>query len=523
MEKGLNSIISSRFGIFYAVINSSLHVKFPDDRLVEYLENGADPDGNIPLHEIFPDIIGIENDIMEVVRGERDSITIKRINRTTSGEIYFNLHFFSGTLGTGYSYIVVEDITESSINFREAQQKRNEVIIKNLELVKREEFVTTILDTIPDPIFYRDAAGRCLGCNRAFEVFAARKKDEIIGREIGIILKKSSDLLLYDDELKNTGGTRRYETGIADGYGSERHVIINKSLFFGPDRKNSVIVSAIVDITERKRMEEQLKLMMNELERSERALSEKINIMENNLLIARRAVDTLIQKEFPETDKLQIECRYLPLEQIGGDFYSVIPFEGFTGVFVCDITGHGVASALFLSLMKYFTENVAGELWTDPSEYLSLINREYFRGNSMFYFFSAIAGAIVYDNLSSTLEFRFANGGHPHPVVLKKNGAAFFPGGNDAVIGLFEEQKFEEYSVCIESGDMLFLYTDGIPSTYREDGSIIGFDEPLLEIFRKSRRETLLETMNAVINEVELYRGEKKQEDDILLLGFYCK
>ncbi len=70
---------------------------------------------------------------------------------------------------------------------------------------------------------------------------------------------------------------------------------------------------------------------------------------------------------------------------------------------------------------------------------------------------------------------------------------------------------------------MLFLYTDGIPSTYKEDGSIIGFDESLLEIFRKSRRETLRETINAVINEVEFNRGEKKQEDDILLLGFYCK
>jgi sigma-B regulation protein RsbU (phosphoserine phosphatase) len=245
--------------------------------------------------------------------------------------------------------------------------------------------------------------------------------------------------------------------------------------------------------------------------------------MENNLLIARRAVDTLIQNDFPESDRFEIECRYFPLEQIGGDFYSVISFDKFIGIFVCDITGHGVASALFLSLMKYFTQNIARDLWINPSGYLSLINREYFRGNSMFYFFSAIAGSIKYDEPDGAMEFRFANGGHPHPVVLRKNGDAFFPGGNDAVIGLFEEQKFGEYSVRLEKGDMLFIYTDGIPSTRGADSGIIGFDESLLELFRRSRRDSIKETVNSVINEVILYRGEKLQEDDILLLGFYCK
>lgn len=523
MDKGLNSIIGSRFGIYYAVTNSALKVKFPDSRLLEYLGKDVSSDKDIPLADLFPEIIGIENDILEVVRGERDSITIKRVNRTTTDEIFFNLHFFSGALGAGYSYIVVEDITESSVSFREAQQKRNEVIIKNHELVKREEFVNTLLDTIPAPIFYRDSAGRCLGCNRAFEEFAAKDKDEIIGREISRILKNSGELVLFDEELKNSGGIRRYESGINDGFGIERHVIINKSLFFGPDPKSSVIVSAIVDITERKRMEEQLKLTMRELELSEKNLSDKIRIMENNLLIAKRAVDTLIQKDFPLTQKLEIECSYLPLEQIGGDFYSVIPFDGFMGIFVCDITGHGVASALFLSLMKYYTENVKPDLWSNPSEYLSLINREYFRGNSMFYFFSAIAGAIIFPDNGSTMEFRFANGGHPHPVVIRTDGTAFFPGGNDSVIGLFDEQIFTEYKVNLEKGDMLFLYTDGIPSTCGEDGSIIGFDESLLNIFSRSRRKTLKETINAVINEVIFYRGKNRQEDDILLLGFYCK
>jgi len=209
-------------------------------------------------------------------------------------------------------------------------------------------------------------------------------------------------------------------------------------------------------------MEEQLKFTMNELELSEKNLSEKIRIMESNMLIARRAVDTLIQKEFPESEKLEIDCRYLPLEQIGGDFYSIIPFDDFMGVFVCDITGHGVASALFLSLMKYFTDKIKPDLWRTPSEYLSLINREYFRGNSMFYFFSAIAGAIFYNNESDFMEFRFANGGHPHPVVLKKMESVFSPAETIQLSAYLMNRNLRSIESALKGGICFFF----IPTEY---------------------------------------------------------
>lgn len=523
MDRALHSIISSRFGIFYAVTDRSLSVKLPDTRLLQYLGIDADSMKDIPLADLFHEVIGIEHEILEVISRERDSISIKRINRSVNGEIYFNLHFFSDTGDPGYTYIVVEDITESSISFREAQQRRNEIVIRNLELVKREEFVTTLLDTIPEPVFYSDSSGRLIGCNIAFEKFSSKKKDEISGKTINEILLTGDRLTMQEEELFESCGTESYDTGITDGAGKEKHVIINKSIFSGRDIKSSVIVTLITDITERKKMEEQLKETMIELEKSEKILNEKIGIMENNLLIARKAVETLIQRDLPQYDWLDIEYCYLPVEQIGGDFYSVVPFDGFTGVFICDITGHGVASALFLSLLKYFTENVDFSKWLTPPEYLSMINREYFKGNQMFYFFSAIAGSIIPSSDSTTAEFRFSNGGHPHPIVIRQNGEVFFAGGNDAVIGLFEEQKFSEFSVTLERGDMLFLYTDGIPTTTGEGGAILGFDESLLEVFRRSKRGTLKETVKSFIDEVIHFRGSSRQEDDILLLGFYLK
>jgi len=56
------------------------------------------------------------------------------------------------------------------------------------------------------------------------------------------------------------------------------------------------------------------------------------------------------------------------------------------------------------------------------------------------------------------MKFTFANGGHPHSILIKKNGEILFVGDNDTVIRIFENKKFREFEIIIEKGDMLFLY-----------------------------------------------------------------
>ena len=105
---------------------------------------------------------------------------------------------------------------------------------------------------------------------------------------------------------------------------------------------------------------------------------------------------------------------------------------------------------------------------------------------------------------------------------MKYNGEIKLLGDNGIVIGVFEDQKFSEFDTVIEKGDMLFLYTDGIPETHNQTDAIIGYDESFLKFFRCCRRDTLEETMDAVIKQVIDFRGDAKQEDDILLLGFHA-
>lgn len=68
-------------------------------------------------------------------------------------------------------------------------------------------------------------------------------------------------------------------------------------------------------------------------------------------------------------------------------------------------------------------------------------------------------------------------------------------------------------------GDRLFLYTDGIPETSNPKHAMIGFEDTLLEFFRKSHQLTLGENLDNIISQVSRFRSSAKITDDMLILG----
>ncbi|MHB8880659.1 MAG: PAS domain S-box protein [Thermodesulfovibrionales bacterium] len=123
------------------------------------------------------------------------------------------------------------------------------------------EFLRTMMDTIPNPVFYKDAEGRYLGCNRAFEEFLGRSKDEIIGKTVYDMGPKEIADLYYraDRELFGNPGQQCYEWRVQGKNKEVREVIFNKATF--PDATGRVagLIGMITDITQRKRAEEALR------------------------------------------------------------------------------------------------------------------------------------------------------------------------------------------------------------------------------------------------------------------------
>ncbi|MDD2320083.1 MAG: PAS domain-containing protein [Geobacteraceae bacterium] len=118
-----------------------------------------------------------------------------------------------------------------------------------------------IIDAIPNPVFYKDLSGRYLGCNLAFAEHVGKDKSEILGKTVfDIHLQElASTYHRMDAALVMSPGQQTYESSIQYPDGSLRDVIFYKATFRNHSDKLHGIVGVIVDITERKLAEENLK------------------------------------------------------------------------------------------------------------------------------------------------------------------------------------------------------------------------------------------------------------------------
>jgi PAS domain S-box-containing protein len=129
-------------------------------------------------------------------------------------------------------------------------------------------FLQTLIDTIPNPIFFKDTSGHFLGCNKAFENRLGLSKEAIVGKTSYELFPKE-----YADKYREMDlasfrqpGEQVYETTLLYADGKVYDVIIYKGTFSNADGTLAGLVGVTVDITERKKAEEALRKAHDELE-----------------------------------------------------------------------------------------------------------------------------------------------------------------------------------------------------------------------------------------------------------------
>jgi two-component system NtrC family sensor kinase len=150
------------------------------------------------------------------------------------------------------------------------ERKRAEV-----ELRSQTAFMQTIIDSIPSPIFYKDAEGRYLGCNAAFAHYLGRTKDEIVGKTVYDISPKELADVYYkkDRELLGNPGVQSYETRVSVADGTIHDAVFNKATFHDASGALGGIVGIVMDVTDLRSIEAALR----ESEEKFRSMVESIN------------------------------------------------------------------------------------------------------------------------------------------------------------------------------------------------------------------------------------------------------
>jgi PAS domain S-box-containing protein len=180
-------------------------------------------------------------------------------------------------------------------------------------LLDQLRFLQTLIDTIPNPVFYKDKNGFYLGCNKAFASRMGLDGNEIVGKSASELFSKevAAEYEQRDAELFAQQGEQTYDTKLVYPDGQEHDVIITKGIFTDSDGNVAGLVGVTLDITARKRAEEALQEAHDELERRVEHRTASLALANSNL-----------EREIAERGRIAEELR-ISSEKLKHFAYSV--------------------------------------------------------------------------------------------------------------------------------------------------------------------------------------------------------
>jgi phosphoserine phosphatase RsbU/P len=245
-------------------------------------------------------------------------------------------------------------------------------------------------------------------------------------------------------------------------------------------------------------------------------LAAQLLAIQEELALARQIQLSIMPKTVPQIQGLDIAAHYSPMTSVAGDFYDFISVDDkHLGVFVGDVSGHGVPAALVASMLKIALASQTPNA-SDPAKVLTGLNQSLcgkFKGHY-------VTAAYMFIDLEKNM-IRYAGAGHP-PMLLG-NGAA---GGtrevmeNGLFIGLFPHATYSSVEVPVSAGDRAVLYTDGIPETTNAAEEQFGQErlKQFVETSSALRCDQFCETFLAELSRWSEKPPDAEQEDDITLV-----
>jgi serine phosphatase RsbU (regulator of sigma subunit)/anti-sigma regulatory factor (Ser/Thr protein kinase) len=177
---------------------------------------------------------------------------------------------------------------------------------------------------------------------------------------------------------------------------------------------------------------------------------------EHNVSVALQR--SLLPKGIGDFAGATVAARYLPArEEVGGDWYDVIELSrGRVGLVIGDVVGHGITAAALMGRLRTSLHAYAIE-GHGPGRTLELVDRFVQSLNEPA---MATAAYAVFDTYNSTVQY--ATAGHLPPIVISGSEARAFEAMPAPPLGAFPYGRCAEHEIALESGDLLFLYTDGL-------------------------------------------------------------
>ena len=222
---------------------------------------------------------------------------------------------------------------------------------------------------------------------------------------------------------------------------------------------------------------------------------------------------------FPDRTEFDIYAIMDPAKEIGGDFYDFFFVDKSKLCFVIgDVSGKGVPAALFMAICKTVlkTEAMRG---LSCREIMYHVNNILCPDNQLCMFVTLFC--VILD--LETGEMEFSNGGHNPPLVCSgKLCYDFIEVPKGFVVGAMENMKFENRTITMKPGDVIFLYTDGVTEAMNPQKQLFS-ESRLKETLHKLHEKDIKDLIHGLRDEIYSFAQGESQSDDITMMALKYK
>jgi len=242
-------------------------------------------------------------------------------------------------------------------------------------------------------------------------------------------------------------------------------------------------------------------------------LVKDVNRMEEQLNLAEQIQSTLFPTRPPRLEGYDIAGRSIPAQSVGGDYYDWIPIDD-NRLAVClgDVSGKGLPASL---IMANAQATLRGQTLVEAS-----VSERIGRSNKLLYNSTDDERFVtlwycVLDSASH--ELTYASAGHEHPFLVSADGSLRRLEIGGLALGVFEEFTYGDEIVPMAPGDVLVVYSDGVPDATTEADVQFGDDAlaPLIVENRDKSAGAIVETILAAVN---AHAGDAPQFDDLTVV-----
>ncbi len=242
---------------------------------------------------------------------------------------------------------------------------------------------------------------------------------------------------------------------------------------------------------------------------------------EAELNVAQNIQKGILSRDFPDNESYGVYADMRMATEVGGDFYDYFLIDDtHLAIVVGDVSGHGMAAAMFMTLSKTLIKVYSQSLiFTD--KVFEHTNRYLQQSNPEKFFVTCWLGCI--DLTTGVLSY--SNAGHNFPVIIRNGGEPeFLKSEPNFVLGRKRLARYMENKIKLHPGDKLVLYTDGVSEAQAVDESFFGNDRliDVLTVNKEKNQKELVLSLRKAVNEFE--KGNDKYDDvTVLALSFKKK